>query len=414
MMLAGVAATSSAAPPVIDQFNWFDGDPLTADVDMLGWEQSDGGDYEQRDECDVDMPNSCDAFSAAGPFVRAGTPGTYPSGSSAGWVYTVPGGPDAYIKELTAWGANIQSSPTPTEPHAFLGLWNGSSWSALDTADETSALSLEEVEGEPGDRQMKFGMKADSTVSETDDHWAALATMTATLGDDVSPVLDYDTGAIPTGWVNEDPFTIPAPAYDEGLGLEYVVAFSGGRGATPWAPGAVWGDGWDANCDGNTSSPCPADSPNDFELEIRPAEIREGVNPTSLAAVDAMGNVSNDNLATVFDLKVDTIKPEVELTGSFMTAPGMVLDGPIYSLDSLATDGEFFKENSGVTDLKVLIDDVVIDSDSQSCPTENCDLGLDTDIDPDNYTNGDHVLKVKATDAVGHVKTETVEFEVDR
>lgn len=415
MAMTGSVATASAAPPVVDQFNWVDGEPITPSVGMFPWSASGGGDYEQRDECDVDMEYSCDTFPDGGPLIRAGSPGSYPAGSKAERVYTVPGGPDAYIKEVSAVGINAQLGTAPSEPHAFIGLWNGSSWTAKDTNDDLGYVALEEEEGEEGDRQVRFGLEADSAVTPADEHWAGMARMTAELGDDGHPVLDYDPGDIPTGWVNEDPFTIAAPAYDEGLGLFAVVAFSSSRGATPWAPGAgTWGDGWSGECQGNTESPCPLETDPGLELEVRPAEIREGVNTMAIAAVDANFNQSNNGAATVFDLKVDTINPKVDLSGSFMSAPGMVLTGSSYTLNTDATDGEPWKENSGVVEIKVLVDDVVIDSKSASCATENCEMDLKTEIEPDDYTNGEHLLKVKVKDAVGHVRTRITDFEVDR
>ncbi len=230
----------------------------------------------------------------------------------------------------------------------------------------------------------------------------------------MEPEFDYDPDAIPTGWVNEDPFTIPASSSDEGLGLEFVLAFGAERGVTPWASGGTWNGSWVPGCEGNTADPCPATTPNDFEIEIRPAELREGESSITMGAVDPMFNVSNDGSGVQFDLKVDTIKPDLDLSGSFMTAPGMVLTGPDYTIDADAYDGETGKENSGVVDLRILIDGVPYDADSAPCATENCSLDLSYGIDSDMFGNGEHVMKVKATDAVGHVTTETIDFEIDR
>ncbi len=414
MVFLGSVAIASGKPPVVDDYDWLNADPPPS-VEMLDWEASGGGDYEQRFECDADMPFSCINFDAEAPLIRAGSPGTYPAGSSVGWVYTVPGGPDSYIKEVYAGVSNVQFSPTPAEPHAYLGLWNGSSWSELETSDELAAIMLDNVAGSPGDRQLKFGLKADSTVTATDDHWATMPMMKVTLGDDGHPVLDYDSNAIPTGWVNGDPFPIPAVATDEGLGVEFILALGSKRHPSgDWATSGLWGNGMDASCRGNTEEPCPLETDENFNLWIEPAQLREGHNSVFLAAIDANDNLSNDGLGDAFDLSVDTRKPAINLTGSFMGAPGMVLDGPSYTVNSNATDGQTGEENSGVVNLQVMVDNVVIDSDSGPCATENCPMNLSTVIDPDDYSNGPHQLKVRAVDAVDHVLTQTVNFTVDR
>ncbi len=343
--------------------------------------------------------------------------GTYPAGSKAEWTYTVPGGPDVYIEEARGAGLNVPGESLTTmevgEPHAYFGMWNGSSWAGYSQRDDVGALTLDDQVGGPGYRQIKFGVKAATNASFSEDHWAGLGQLTATLGDDVPPVLDFDPDDLPSGWIDGSSIDIPASAEDGGVGLWGAGVFGSQRGTSnPWSSPGLWSDGFGTSCSATTEDPCPLSTPPGYEVELRPDELKEGWTAGVIFALDKKDNLSPNIQEFVFG--VDTIKPEVDLGGSFMSAPGMVLTDPSYTLEVDATDGEEYKENSGVVHLRVLIDDVVIDSDSQSCPTENCELDLSPTIDSDDYSNGPHQLKVKATDAVGHVKTTTVDFEVDR
>ena len=168
-------------------------------------------------------------------------------------------------------------------------------------------------------------MEADSTPTMTQDHWAALAQVTTLLGDDVEPVFEYDAGDIPTGWVDEDPIEFPYEAHDNGLGILYTIMVSNRHGSTPWDDGGAFVRQWDPECVGNTQDPCPLDTPANEEFVIETDELREGHNSVQMAAVDAGGNYSVENEIVEFDLDVDTVDPAVELSGSFTTAPGMVL-----------------------------------------------------------------------------------------
>ncbi|MBN8867744.1 MAG: hypothetical protein J0H98_09330 [Solirubrobacterales bacterium] len=408
----------ASADLIDDEIVWA-GDPDGKEkVSWLDWSSTGGGSYQATDECDSGWFYTCDFFPDGGPIIKIPKSGTYPAGSKAEWTYTAPGGPDTYIAEFGGVGLNVPGESELTmevgEPHAYFGMWDGSSWSAYTERDDLGALDLHDEVGGPGDRQIKFGVKASSAASFSDDHWAALAQLHLSLGDDVPPVLDFDSGDLPpAGWIDETPIQVPFSAEDNGIGLWAAGIMATARSVgNPWVASGLWADGFGGDCTGATADPCPLSTPPGQMAEIRPAEIKEGWNSGAVFALDKTGNLADEY--EVWDLGIDTIDPKVILGGSFMSAPGMVLDGPSYSLEADATDGETGKDNSGVVAIEVLIDNVAIDSDSQSCPTENCELGVDPTIVSDNYSNGPHQLKVKATDAVGHVKTTTVDFTVDR
>jgi len=431
--IVGVAGfvTSAAADPVpplvevplsvVDEWVWYDAHDDTlkpGGLEHLVWSESGGGDYQDLLACDSGYVFMCDLFPEGAPIITADMAGTYPTGSKGTWTYTVPGGPDTFMKIGYGSALNVTSEDEfvsdPGEPHAFVGIWNGTSWTEYDETNDTAGIVALTVDGTSADRQIRFGLEADSAPSMSYDHWAAMGTIGVSLADEVEPTFEYDEESIPAGWVNENPIEFPYEATDGGLGIKYTLMVGSRRGVTPWESGDAYVEQWDPDCVGNSDDPCPLESPVNQKFTIETAELPEGESGIQMTALDAAGNYTAENPAVEFDIKVDTIKPSIDLAGSFTTAPGMVLNGPLYSLDSDAADGTTLEPNSGVNKIEVLIDDVVIDSDIQSCTTQNCPLGLDTDIEPDNYTNGDHVLKVKATDAVGHVKTETVEFEVDR
>jgi hypothetical protein len=248
-------------------------------------------------------------------------------------------------------------------------------------------------------------MYAQDPQTLTEKHWVGIDTITLAYEKTVP------TGTIspPTGWIDETYPGIPIEAEDQGLGLVVTLMLGTKRN-----PSSIWD--WysvgDSYCDAATLlSGCPMSLPTGYRLDIRPSLMKEGYSSASMVVGNAFGEGLNSGS---FPLQIDTQQPSFSLGGSFTTAPGMVLDGPLYELETDAADGNATVHNSGVKKIQVLVDNVEIDSDSQSCPGDDCGMELDTDIEPDNWSNGEHTLTVKVTDQVGHVKTQNVDFEVDR
>ncbi len=408
---------AASADQIQDDFVWNNPSLPDPGIAMLDWDNVGTSSFQKFEECDEALVFvSCLFYSGSAAITKAESTGSFSSGDYATWTYTVPGGPDTYLEKVTISGFNVTGETVPTvenpgPPLAFVGVWDGTQFVESDSRDSTGPMQIVDYEGEPGVRQAKVGMVTDGT-SFPEDHWVGLDYLTADLGDDVNPDLDADPQDLPSGWIDETPFSFPISASDSGLGLWMAGMLSVKRSpSNPWASAGLWGDVFEGDCAGTSADPCPLETPPGTEVEVRAAEIKEGWNNATVFALDKKGNLP-DPLESAFG--VDTIDPKVLLDGSFMSAPSMVLTAPSYTIEVEATDGESGKPNSGVVDLKVLIDDVVIDSDSQSCPVENCALDLSPTIDSDDYSNGSHQLKVKATDAVGHVKTTTVDFTVDR
>ncbi|MBN8867743.1 MAG: hypothetical protein J0H98_09325 [Solirubrobacterales bacterium] len=415
MSLVGVGGVANAALPM-DYWMWSGEDVRPGSVGHFGWASTGGGDYQQLDECDSGVPMMCDLLTEETPIVLAEKTGTYPNGSSATWTYTVPGGPDTYIKSGGMVAVNITGESELLnevgEPTAFVGIRDASGWVEYDETDEMASIEAMSAAGEPGDRQIQIGMKALSTPSMSYDHWVAPFAQVVELGDDVAPEQDLDVDQFDGIWVDESPLDIPVSAEDNGLGIKDVAAVGPKR--NPAGPLDMYATTDQLGCEGNSDDPCPLVSPSGTKVTVDPSQLKEGHTFVSVGARDAAENVADSVNGYDVDLSIDTKEPAVTLGGSFTTAPGMVLDGPSYDLEVDAEDGDAVVANSGVVKIQVLIDNVEIDSDTQSCPVENCGMELDPEILPDNYANGPHQLKAKVTDAVGHVKTTTVDFEVDR
>ncbi|MBN8867757.1 MAG: hypothetical protein J0H98_09395 [Solirubrobacterales bacterium] len=430
LFLGALAPVAQAEPitgetlnlaPATDNFDWTGtGSGYTNSVDMLEYPpNASGSPFTDYDECGSQTFHSCALFDGKAPFVYADSSGDFTNSHYGWWVYTVPGGPDSYIDKASSQVANVTGESIfdlPSGPPiAITAIWDGSTISAGEATQETEELKMIDGEGGPGVRQAFAGLLSGFTESVPYDHWAGWQKLDVDLSDEDIPTADLDENSIPDGWLDENStFQVGLDAEDTGLGLRYAMVLGSQRDVSdPWEPAEnqAQGFGWIDHCVGNTEDPCPAETPNGFAPTVEVADLPEGHTGIDKAVGDGAGHFAAEWVA---DISVDTMKPEISLDGSFMSAPGMVLTAPSYTLEADATDGESGKENSGVVDLKVLVDDVVIDSDSQSCPTENCALDLDPTIDSDDYSNGPHQLKVKATDAVGHIKTTTVDFEVDR
>lgn len=412
----GVTAPASAGLVTVDEtYDWINGNDYDK-YHQWSWVESGPTEFIHLGMTNpVENPEEC-PNGDCGLIVGAGEDATLTAGDTAVYMKTAPGGSDSYIDSVDVGNYVYYENDAfePDDVHGIYATLAGDPLAIDDFREPKDAESgPDSFTGGSETKAFMFGMVADDDQVLEASKAAYLGNVTLRYGDDVEPDQTIDPLDVPSGWIDETPIDIPVASEDGGLGVKWIVA--SGPKRNPVAPGQPWYEWIDLDCLGTTSDPCPAETAPGTELTIDPMELEEGPNSVLVGTMDAVLNVSDTNGENI-EIKVDSTNPEVALDGSFTSAPGMVLDGPFYSLESDATDGAGTgtSSNSGVVELKILIDDVVIDSDTQACSTENCPLGLDTDIESDDYTNGAHVLKVKATDAVGHVKTETVPFEVDR
>ena len=355
-------------------------------------------------------PELC-PFDDCGLIVAAEGSVSFEAGDMGIYYVNPPGYQDAYIDsvDVDKWAYYKGTDPLdPDDPRAVFGTISsedGFDDDAVYVTDPTFNGSPMTFRGGRDTGAFGFGLVSEENSTPTDIHAAYLGKVTLRYGDRQDPELTEFSSVHEDQWVGEQPFDASIEASDTGLGLSQV------RVSAPLTPPDEYGSAWEANCEGTHASRCPEYTPTGAKVTVDPSELPEGTNTLTATAWDITDRTSDP---LEMDIKVDKTKPGIDLGGTFMTAPGMVLDGPTYGLEVEATDGTVGDPNSGVVDLKVKIDNVLVDSDSQACATQNCTLGLDPTIDPDNYSNGSHQLRVEATDAVGHVRTTTVDFTVDR
>lgn len=409
----GVSVATADPMVVTLDYTWEGEDPDEPDLSKLTWFNSGTSDIVAVDECDVGLFTSCDTFPGeSAPMVSADPTDTFNEGDYAGWVFKAPGGPDVYFEHVVARGVNVTGPDAlnleSNGPLGFLALREGDDLVVGEGTEGTAPFTLDE-DGGPGVDSVLLGIGInDQPFAQK--RWTGLKSMEVTLGDDVAPVATIDA---PTGWIDETPTTIPVEAEDGGLGLTLVLYRAAKRNPAHLFDFATVGK---LVCEmlieeePELKDLCPRQTPTGFELPLNPANLREGYTNLFFQTGDMHDNSDDQTIP----IKIDTQQPSVSLGGSFTTAPGMVLDGALYELEVDAADGNATVHNSGVKKIQVLVDNVEIDSDTQACPGDDCEMELDTDIEPDNWANGEHQLKVKVTDQVGHVKTTTVDFEVDR
>lgn len=404
VMFVSLFGSAHASAATYDEWDWL-GDDTTAGMEHWQWSTSGTGNYlGMNAECELPFASGCTSSSeypSLLSYVNQDDP--LSAGSKGEWKYEVPGGPDTYIKSAYfSWGyVTPPPLPSPADPHPYFELaGSGGTVSSFLPPMTLVERNYRTLTGGSGATEFRFGMRTPSALTTLPDKAAELAMAKIELGDDVDPVLDFDPGDVPNDWV-KGTIQIPMEASDNGLGLAGVFAFS----ENPVLPEDPFAGLYDNECDGNSDNPCPAGTGPGFELDLDTAKVPDGVSELSLFAMDPLAN----HVIETFELKVDNGMPGADATGSFYAAPDGILTDPSYTLDI-----DFDDPHSGMASAELTIDNVVIDSDSQSCTVGGCGLGLTGSIDTDDYTNGMHDIEITATDIAGNVVNAEGQFEVDR
>ena len=88
-------------------------------------------------------------------------------------------------------------------------------------------------------------------------------------------------------------------------------------------------------------------------------------------------------------------------------------DRPRYTLHIAAADGNSSAPQSGVDSVTVFVDGRQVEQSTPGCSTQNCTLDHDWTFDASKYSAGNHVVTVKATDAVGRSTTKQLNVDVE-
>ena len=155
-------------------------------------------------------------------------------------------------------------------------------------------------------------------------------------------------------------------------------------------------------CDWNTASTTgqTRDYP-DGKYNLR-AHLRDLV-------TEAGGGPNETDAEGAFTSVVDNTEPSVTLSGQLkdLAAAGPLDDGR-YTLDIAAADGE----GSGVKSIEVLVDGARKDYAEQACDDYACTMARQFTFVNDDYAEGQHTVRVIATDHVGFTSDQAFDLDV--
>jgi hypothetical protein len=235
------------------------------------------------------------------------------------------------------------------------------------------------------------------------------------VGDSHLPTVDSAPTQV-TGWVDDSaPDGTPgnhvyhATASDQGLGVRFFWLLSPDsntqtpRNQDGTIPLVV--NMKDKGCVSVGS--CPLNWSQDLSYKLP-----EGRNHVYIDAFDQLANSSSKDWYELIDRSPPSIAP---LGGTVIPSKDNVVSTSTYTVTAAATDGSPASDanlRSGVKKLELFVDDELtpLETTSQECTASDgsCPSALEATwtLDPGAYSDGPHTLKVVATDALGHQRTQ--------
>ncbi len=369
--------------------------------------------------------------SGRGLFV--GVPGgNWGNGLWSQWTYTPPG-ETSYLSgylinpfyRYDQTNTACWSGPHP-EPHDYDGLWSPTYgiYYQLYT-NRALAASNASIYGNTAQtaKVMVFGLSTGN--GSTDPCWRDLYAggIATYMTDPDNPTLDPISG-YPTGWFdNSKMYGVNVSAHDPGLGVSKIMLLTS-KGETRLYSGV---------CQGTHDSPCYRDMGG--KLEFNGNNFPEGKSEAKVKASDALLRPSNLYSWTAY---VDNTPPEVTLSSQLAEAtneegpaekaqkpaepkPGEdKLRLPVYNLKIEAKDGIKGSEanmRSGVKNIEIFLDKKTEPETApwkaQSCsgPEYSCPMTVNYPLSLTGLAGGTHILKVIASDQLGHTRTREIEFK---
>jgi sugar lactone lactonase YvrE len=295
-----------------------------------------------------------------------------------------------------------------SQPHDYAGLWTQSSgWSPLRTnyaktygnvSDDGrgEALIIGESSGPPG-------------------VWLACPRVLYAggvgiwLDDEDLPELQ-ETGSIQ--WMDNTPVRQKVSATDSGLGVKSFEASA----TNSWGVFQSWTTA--NSCTGLYGSRCPQTwnlgETSQPMLSYDPGVLPEGIDRLSVRAYDATGKPSTTT--DVMTVRVDHAAPTIVLSGTVTEEAKLGTELPSYTLTAIAKDGVFESTNdadarAGVTNLTFQEGGLYLREPVEKvCPTQSCFLEREIEVPAYRMPAGLHTVVVKATDALGHIRSKEITF----
>jgi tripartite motif-containing protein 71 len=344
--------------------------------------------------------------------------GNLPANRWGQWSYSAPNS-ETYLSEAWVsplWRDDHVNCPDSkyAQPYDYIGMWNESSWNRILYNESTKNNDQGGAPLESWGRALIIGMGTSSGISIP--CWRdIMAGGTAIWLEDWSrPELTTSSSG---QWMDSAPIRLNASAYDAGLGVQkFKATATNSSGATE-----EW---WTNNsCTGLYEAPCPhtwnlgeASQP---QLSYSPAHLPEGIDKLSVTAYDALEKPSfTTNEMTV---RIDHAPPTVTFSGTLTEQATLGTERPNYTVRIEARDGNPTSEapseaRSGVTSLSVETNGkLVAPSYVPPCAGQpNCGAFEEFEVPTSEMTPGGHELRVKTTDAYGHVGTNERYYETKK
>lgn len=216
----------------------------------------------------------------------------------------------------------------------------------------------------------------------------------------------------PTGWTNSANHTIEASASDPGLGINWI-RFEGPTG-------------WNGATTSFNSCLEFGFCPKEHSASTTLGNLPDGAHPITVRTQDAAAHGGTHQANTTVLAKLDRLPPTITPSGTLWTARnGFVGPNQDYTLSIKVLDGSLSSQaaqRSGATSVTATLDGQPMTNSplAASCtrPEGSCSLTLNTTLTGQQIAELDdavlHTVQIKATDALGHPRTTSFSFRVDK
>jgi sugar lactone lactonase YvrE len=340
------------------------------------------------------------------------TPSGYlPPNGWGQWYYSTPNSEtylaNAWISPF--WRDNHTNCPQWKygQPYDYDGMWNETSWNRVLT-NQANDQGWSDIES--WGRAFIIGVGTSSGVSIPCWRDNMAGGVAIWLEDWSQPNL---TTSSTYKWMDGSPVRLNVSANDSGLGVqkfETKATNSSGQQETWWT---------NSSCTGLYEAPCPHSwnlgESSQPMLSYNPAVLPEGIDKLQITAFDAAGKPSF--YMNEVEIEVDHAAPAITLSGTLTEQAKLGTELPSYAVRADATDGVAGSNNpadarSGVTSITFETDGKLVSSYNPGCPSQSCSWYREIEVPASELSVGSHTLRVKATDALGHVGTKELSFTV--